>query len=72
MKDLYKYLVAIPFLILGCAGLAMSLCGGFFTLGFLWSRGSDIGLLWLISVPSLILGGVITYFAFKAVKASLR
>ncbi len=63
MSSFGKIVVAVALLAAAVVGLAMSLCGGVFTFAGLTARGMS-GFL-MISVPSLIAGVAVVWFAIR-------
>ena len=70
MSSLGKVVGTIALLLAGTAGLLMSLCGGVFTFAGLTARGMSEFL--VISVPSLLGGAAIVWFAIKKFREGLR
>lgn len=62
----WRIVVSIILMGLGLTGLLASLCGGFFTVSFLF--GSMSLELLIISVPSLLIGGWIAWTCFKGLR----
>ena len=62
----WRIVVSIILAAIGLSGLLASLCGGFFTVSFLF--GSMSLELLIISVPSLLIGGGIAWACFKGLR----
>lgn len=63
MSSFGKVVGAIALLVVAAVGLAMSLCGGVFTFAGLTAQGMS-GFL-VISVPSLVAGVAVVWFATR-------
>lgn len=63
MNSFGKVVGAIALLVVAAAGLAMSLCGGIFTFAGLATKEMSGAL--LISVPSLVVGVALVWFATR-------
>lgn len=70
MSSLWRVIGAIALLFGGAVGLLMSLCGGVFTFAGLTAQGIS-GFL-VISIPSLLGGAAIAWFAIKKFREGLR
>ena len=66
MSSFGKVVGSIALLLLAVAGLLMSLCGGIFTFASLTTR--EMSGVWVISVPSLVIGVLLAWFAFKVLR----
>jgi hypothetical protein len=67
MNSFGKVVGAIALLVVAAAGLAMSLCGGIFTFAGLATKEMSGAL--LISVPSLVVGVALVWFAARTLLA---
>jgi len=67
MSSFGKVVGAIVLFVVAAAGLAMSLCGGVFTFAGLTTKEMSGAL--LISVPSLIAGAALVWFAVRMLRA---
>jgi hypothetical protein len=64
-----RTLVAVLLAITGLTGLAMTACGGFFTVALLGSaRDPYAGAVFVIAIPSLLVGVALLWFANKRYK----
>lgn len=69
MNEFGKMIAAFFVGLIGLLGLAMSLCGGFFTFVALTSSGGESGayttLFLIISLPSMIIGAFIAWAIYR-------
>ena len=79
MNAFFKAVLIAVLTLTGLVGLGMSLCGGVVTFGGLLSHGNGGGggefqmnELWIISVPSLVIGLCICWAAFAGLRSISR
>lgn len=78
MNPLFKAILIAVLMLAGLVGLGMSLCGGVVTFGGLLSHGNGGGgefqmnELWIISVPSLVIGLLICWAALAGLRSISR
>ncbi|MBI3714586.1 MAG: hypothetical protein HY255_01180 [Betaproteobacteria bacterium] len=71
MKHLGKVVATLTLCVAGALGLLASLCGGFFTIVALFDFGDSreasayAKAFLIISVPSLVIGGIVAWVAFR-------
>lgn len=63
------YVISLILLAAGLVGLGMSLCGGAFIVGTLLGDSTEwLGAILIIAVPSLLIGGAMAWFGFRALR----
>lgn len=70
-RGVWHYVLSLILLVVGLHALGASLCGGFFIVGMVAEGGDTEGWLPVIlamAAPSLIIGGLIAFFCFRALK----
>lgn len=70
-RGLWHYVISLVLLVVGLHALGASLCGGFFIVGTAVDGSDSDG--WMpvilaVAAPSLIIGGGIAWFCFRALK----
>ncbi|MBI3714584.1 MAG: hypothetical protein HY255_01170 [Betaproteobacteria bacterium] len=66
MQDLLKLIAGIGIAAMGILGLAITFCGGFFTVTSLLSYGDGYaGMVLIVSVPSIALGALMVWGTYR-------
>jgi len=70
MTDIFKALTAMLIALMGIFGLAVTFCGGYFTVTSLASGGDGYaGMVLVVSIPSIVLGVLMVWGTYRIVLA---